>query len=182
MSTDPSSAITTPNDRYIDDHDNQVFLSSVPTLESTNSAGYQMTNTPKDDSQPYPSLPNHDEQVLDAVLAGEEISLDDSQPPTDRQYLETMMDEHNVVLGDFQWIIDEVHGPYFVDYALLVDIIDALKMINFERCTPEDAILLYAHGIEAIVNQIKIPGKYSIVTVNGEGGIMVNWHQLPALE
>ncbi|PVH89313.1 hypothetical protein DL98DRAFT_524096 [Cadophora sp. DSE1049] len=169
-------------DAYTDDHGNQPFSSSASRLNATNAAEYQMTNTPNDGGPPSLSLTHIDEEAFDATLSGHELNFDDHRPSTDVQYFDTTMDEHEDALDDFPWIIDESHGQFVVDYALLVEAIEALKMINFENCTPDEAILRYAHGIEAVVNRIKIPGRTPIVTVDGDGGIMVTWYHLPALD
>jgi len=131
-----------------------------------------MASTPNDCGLPSTSVLEIDEEAFDATLARHELSFNDEQTSIDGQYLGTI-DDHEEELGNFPWTIDEAHGQYCEDYALLTEAIDALKMVNLERCGPDEAILRYAHAIEAVVNRIKIAGMMSIVTVDANGGIVV---------
>ncbi|KAG4426441.1 hypothetical protein IFR04_000323 [Cadophora malorum] len=171
------SAPSTSDDIYADEHSDQVFLASAPESGSASTAKYQMASTPNDCGLPSTSVLEIDEEAFDATLAGHELSFNDEQTSIDGQYLGTI-DDHEEELGNFPWTIDEAHGQYCEDYALLTEAIDALKMVNLERCGLDEAILRYAHAIEAVINRIKIAGMMSIVTVDANGGIVHMHFQL----
>ena len=140
-----------------------------------------MTNTPNDCGLPSASVGHIDEEAFDATLAGHELSFDNDQPSIEGQYLGTM-GGHEEDLGNFPWIVDEGHGQYCEDYALLTKAIEELKIVDLETCGPDEAVLRYAHAIEAVINRIKIPGRTPIVTVDANGAILVFWYHLPALD
>ncbi|KAH9209318.1 hypothetical protein DL95DRAFT_449413 [Leptodontidium sp. 2 PMI_412] len=163
-----------PGDADIVDYiGDQVFRAPTSTTDSSTAATAEnkIPDTPNENMLRSGSLPHTDEQFFNDALDGNEI--DDST--ISGHSFEAGLGGTQVDFGNHELLSDEIHGQFLADYALLVEALDALKKIDLFNLAPEEAVLRYMHGIQAVVFRIKVPFMMPLVSVDGEGRMMVEW-------
>ncbi|KAG4429334.1 hypothetical protein IFR05_015191 [Cadophora sp. M221] len=163
-SATPLSALGDANsENYIG---NQVFMTAIST---TDSAETQVPGTPNEVMLRSGSFPHTDEQFFNDALYGNDI--DDLNINS----CDTVSGGSQVDFSNHEVLSDEIHGQFLADYALLVEALEALKDIDLFNLAPEEAVLRYMHGIQAVVVRIKVPFMMPLVNVDGEGRMVVEW-------